>query len=101
MEKQEKTYRILKIVLIVVTIIFGVVTIVDIFVPDAVFALDEAALASITGLLTFLITLVSKKEDDLKNGVNSKIKPEEIEEITNKATKAASAVKTSRKNSKK
>lgn len=98
MEKQIKTYHVLRIVLIIATILFGVITIIDIFVPDAIFALDEAALASITGLLTFLITLVSKKEDELKNGIESKLKPEEIEEITTKATKAASAVKSSRKN---
>ena len=101
MEKQIKTYHVLRIVLIVATIIFGVITIIDIFVPDAIFALDEAALASITGLLTFLITLVSKKEDDLKNGFSSKLEANEIEELTTKVTKTASAVKTSRKNSKK
>ena len=97
MEKQIKTYGILKIVLIVLTVIIGVITIVDIFVPDPVFALDEAALASITGLLTFLITLVSKKEDELKNGEKKKLDSKEIDELTNRATKAASAVRNSRK----
>lgn len=97
MEKQIKTYQVLRIILIILTIVVGVITIVDIFMPDPVFALDEAALASITGLLTFLITLVSKKEDELKNGENKKLDSKEIEELTNKATKAASAVKQSRK----
>lgn len=97
MEKQTKTYEILRIILIVLTIAIGVITIVDIFVPDPVFALDEAALASITGLLTFLITLVSKKEDELKNGINNKMDSKDIEELTNKATNAAKAVKSSRK----
>ncbi len=98
MEKQTKTYEILRIILIVLTIAIGVITIVDIFVPDPVFALDEAALASITGLLTFLITLVSKKEDELKNGINNKMDSKDLEELTTKATKAAKAVKSSRKN---
>jgi hypothetical protein len=97
MEKQTKTYEILRIILIVLTIAIGVITIVDIFVPDPVFALDEAALASITGLLTFLITLVSKKEDELKNGINNKMDSKDIEELTNKATNAAKAVKSSRR----
>ena len=92
-----KTYKVLRIDLIVATVIFGVITIVDIFVPDAIFALDEAALASITGLLTFLITLVSKKEDELNNGINKKMDSKDLEELTSKATKAASAVKESRK----
>lgn len=97
MEKQIKTYKILRIILIIATVLFGVITIVDIFVPDAIFALDEAALASITGLLTFLIALVSKKEDELNNGINKKIDSKDLEELTNKATKAASEVKRSRK----
>lgn len=100
MEIQIKTYHILRIVLIIATILFGVITIIDIFVPDAIFALDEAALASITGLLTFLITLVSKKEDELKNGINNKMDSKDLEELTTKATKAASAVKSSRKSNK-
>ena len=40
------------------TITAGVVTVIDLFVPDPVFGLDEAALASITGLLK-LIVLIS------------------------------------------
>lgn len=97
MDKQIKTYSILRIILIILTIALGVITIVDIFVPDPVFALDEAALASITGLLTFLITLVSKKEDELKNGVNNKMDSKDIEELTTKVTNTASEVKRSRK----
>ena len=97
MDKQIKTYSILRIILIILTIALGVITIVDIFVPDPVFALDEAALASITGLLTFLITLVSKKEDELKNGVNNKMNSKDIEELTTKVTNTASEVKRSRK----
>ena len=100
MEKQIKTYKILRVILIIATILFGVITIVDIFVPDAIFALDEAALASITGLLTFLLTLVSKKEDELNKGINKKMDSKDLEELTTKATNAAKAVKSSRKSNK-
>ena len=52
--KKIKKLEALKTVCTVITILVGIVTVVDIFVPDPILLLDEAALASITGLFTML-----------------------------------------------
>lgn len=98
MEDKLKKYKVLETVLLVLTIVIGVITIIDIFLPDPIFMLDEAALASITGLLTFFIALVEKKEQELKDGEKSKMKTKDIEEITTKVTETANAINKSRKN---
>ena len=59
--------------------------------------LDEAALASITGLLTFLSSLVRNKIEELKKGEKKKIEAKDIEEITTKVTETASTINKSRK----
>ena len=97
MENKIKRLKVLEIILISLTIVVGIITVIDIFTADPVFMLDEAALASITGLLTYLSSLVRRRIDELKNGEDNKIKTEEIEEITTKVSKTASAVKQSRK----
>ena len=97
MEKEIKKYEIIEKVLIAFAIIIGVITVVDIFLPDPVFMLDEASLAAITGLLTYLSSLVRKKIEELKNGEKKKIDAKEIEEITTKVTETASKVNRSRK----
>lgn len=97
MEKEIKKYEIIEKVLIVLAIIIGVITVIDIFLPDPIFLLDEASLAAITGLLTYLSSLVRRKIEDLKNGDNKKISTKEIGEITNKVTETATIVNKSRK----
>ena len=59
--------------------------------------LDEASLAAITGLLTYLSSLVRKKIEELKNGEKKKINSKQIEEITTKVTETAASVNRSRK----
>ena len=97
MDKKIKEYKIIEKVLITFAIIIGVITVIDIFLPDPIFMLDEASLAAITGLLTYLSSLVRKKIEDLENGENKKIRTKDIEEITSKVTETANAVNRSRK----
>ena len=97
MEKEIKKYEIIEKVLIALAIVIGVITIIDIFLPDPIFLLDEASLAAITGLLTYLSSLVRRKIEELKNGENKKIDAKKIEEITTKVTETASKVNRSRK----
>lgn len=97
MEKEIKKYEIIEKVLVALAIVIGIITVIDIFVPDPIFMLDEAALASITGLLTFLSSLVRNKIEDLKNGEKKKIQAKDIEEITTKVTETAASVNRSRK----
>ena len=97
MEKEIKKYEVLEKVLVILAIIIGVITVIDIFVPDPIFMLDEASLAAITGLLTYLSSLVRKKIEELKNGEKKKIEAKDIEEITTKVTETAASVNRSRK----
>lgn len=97
MEKEIKKYEFIEKILITLAILVGVITIVDIFLPDPIFMLDEASLAAITGLLTYLSSLVRKKIEELKNGEKKKINSKQIEEITTKVTETAASVNRSRK----
>ena len=97
MEKEIKRYEIIEKVLIAGAIIIGVITVIDIFLPDPIFLLDEASLAAITGLLTYLSSIVRKRIEELKNGEKKKINAKDIEEITTKVTETAASVNRSRK----
>ena len=100
MEDKIKKYKNLEKVLITFTIIIGIITVIDIFLPDPIFMLDEASLAAITGLLTYLSSLVRKKIEEIENNEKKKIESKDIEEITSKVTETANAVSKSRKRSK-
>lgn len=97
MEKEIKKYEFIEKILIALAILVGVITIVDIFLPDPIFMLDEASLAAITGLLTYLSSLVRKKIEELKNGEKKRMNSKQIEEITTKVTETAASVNRSRK----
>lgn len=96
MESKIKSLKVLEALLIIGTIIIGIITVIDVFIPDPIFLLDEAALTAITGLLTYLSALVSKKIDKLEKGDTSKSNMKEIGEITNKVSETATIVKKSR-----
>lgn len=88
----EVTNKILK----AATIGAGVITVIDLFTPDPVFGLDEAALASITGLLKYSSTVVENKIESLANSDDASIQMDEVTKLTEQLTKAATAVKQSR-----
>lgn len=97
MEKKVKSLEIIEKVLVVGIILIGIITVIDIFLPDPIFLLDEAALTAITGLLTYIASIVKRKVDDLKNGTkNNPIDTKQISEITEKLTDTAKSVKRSR-----
>lgn len=97
MEKEIKRYEIIEKILIACAVIIGVITVIDIFLPDPIFMLDEASLAAITGLLTYLSSLVRRKIEELKKGEKKKIDAKEVGEIANKVSTTASIVNRSRK----
>ena len=98
MEKKIKSLEIIDTLLIIGTIIIGIITVIDIFLPDPLFMLDEAALTAITGLLAYISSLIRKKVDKLKNGTKEKIDIKEIEKLNDKISETASSVKRSRGN---
>lgn len=78
------------------TITAGVITVIDLFVPDPVLGLDEAALASITGLLKYSSTIVENKIESLANSDDASIKIDEVTKLTEQLTKTATDVKRSK-----
>lgn len=77
--------------------IVGIITIIDLFVPDPIFLLDEAALAAITALFKVLSSVVEKKIDLLSNGQDVEINGQDASLVTGAFKDTVDAVKKSRK----
>lgn len=92
-----KRLEVIEKLLTVATIVVGIITVIDIFIPDPIFLLDEAALASITGLCQLIAGLVRSKMDELENGGKGKIEYKDVEKVTTKVSETAKTVKNSRK----
>lgn len=82
------------------TFVVGAITIVDIFTPDPLFMLDEAALAAITGFLKSASSFAKKKIALLVETDNAEISSKEVEEISKDVTNVAKNIKRSRTNKK-
>ena len=78
------------------TVIIGIITIIDIFVPDPILFLDEAALASLTGFFMFMCSSIDAKISDLKEVGKAHVKVEDLKEITTHLNETANSVKRSR-----
>lgn len=74
----------------------GVVTVIDLFVPDPVLGLDEAALVALTTLLGSASAFVNNKIDKIAKEENSDIQMEEIAKLSGQLTDVASKAKASR-----
>lgn len=96
MEKKIKVLGIIEKILIAGTVLVGIITVIDIFIPDPIFLLDEAALTAITGLLTYLANLVRRRIEELKTGEKNSIGTKQLEEVTNRVSDTAKKVKESR-----
>ena len=57
------------------------ITLIDFIVPDPILFIDEALLASITGLFTIILSTLDDKERELRKGNNTNIKQEDISKI--------------------
>ena len=64
----------------------GIITVIDCFAFDPIFALDEAALTAITGLLAGASKMVDNKIEDLANSEHTDLKMEEISNLSNQLT---------------
>jgi len=94
--KKIKSLEVINKILILGTIVIGIITILDIFTPDPIFLLDEAALAAITGFLKVASSIVKKKIALLVETNKAKITAKDIEEISKEATNTAKSIKRSR-----
>ena len=71
----------------------GIVTAIDLIVPDPVFGLDEAALTALTTGLATAKSAVKSHIDDLALEGSTEIQAEEVNKLTKAFTKAAKSVK--------
>lgn len=86
-------YEVANKILKAATAAVGVVTVIDLFVADPIAGLDEAALATITGLLGYSTTLVNNKIEDLAKTGNAQVQVEEINKLTEQIGTVANIVK--------
>lgn len=94
-ETAAKVYRldVTNNVLKAATAVVGVVTVIDLFVPDPVFGIDEIGLTAITGLLGYASSLVDSKAKSLANDEDASIQMDEVTKLTEQIGNAAKAVK--------
>ena len=61
----------------------GVITVIDLFIPDPVLGLDEAALVGITTLLSTSTRFINNKINDLAEKESAQVSIEEVSNLTN------------------
>lgn len=71
------------------TVLVGIITTIDLIVPDPVFGLDEIALSSITTLLGTATKIVGSKIENIINLEDSQLKEEELVELSTDIYKVA------------
>ena len=74
------------------TIIAGIATIINYFIPDPIPLMDEAVMTGLTGLLKTSSTIVENKIDKLAKTGNAKIQIDEIETLTKQIKKIANEI---------
>jgi len=79
------------------TTVVGIITAIDLIVPDPILGLDEMALTAITTLLGTGIKVVDNKINSIANSTDSNLKFEEINNLSKDLNRAISSVSSSRK----
>lgn len=94
-ETAAKVYRldVASNVLKAATAVVGVVTVIDLFVPDPVFGIDEAGLTALTTLLGGACAFIDKKAENIANDEDASIKMEEVTQLSAQIGNTAKAVK--------
>ncbi len=85
-------------VLSTATIVAGVITAIDLIVPDPVFGLDEAALTAITALIGTGKGFVDKQIASLKETDNYSYDQNQVNDLAKKIKGVHDAVKASKSN---
>ena len=80
------------------TMVAGVITAIDLIVPDPVFGLDEAALTAITALIGTGKRIVDKQIASLKENDNYSYDQNQINELAKNIKDVHDAFKTSKSN---
>jgi hypothetical protein len=88
----------LKTVFTTLAIVIGVITIIDLILPDPILFIDEVVFTSLTGLFTIIMATIDDKIKKLQTGVNAKVTIDEVKEITDAVTETANTIKKSKNN---
>lgn len=91
--KKIQRYEIVNKILKTAAVGAGIITAVDIIVPDPLLGIDEVALTAITSLLGGASTLVDKKIDELVKDGNTSLQMQEVTKLTDQITTAAKSIK--------
>ncbi len=78
------------------TAVAGIITVIDLFVPDPVLGFDEVALTALTGLLGGASAFVDNKIDKIAKEENADIQMEEVTKLSGQLADAAAKAKDSR-----
>lgn len=81
------------------TMVAGVITAIDLIVPDPVFGLDEAALTAITALIGTGKGIVDKQIASLKESDNYSYDQDQVNDLAKKIKGVHDAFKASKENS--
>lgn len=76
--------------------IVGLITVIDLFIPDPVLGLDELALASITGLLKLGSNIVENKIDKLASEDDASLNMNEVNTLVNGLKSTINSIQQSR-----
>lgn len=81
------------------TMVAGVITAIDLIVPDPVFGIDEAALTALTALIGTGKGIVDKQIASLKESDNYSYDQDQVNDLAKKIKGVHDAFKTSKENS--
>ena len=79
-------------ILTAATAAVGIITVIDLFIPDPVPGIDEAILVGVSTLLGSAATIVNNKIEDLANTDNADLKMEEVNLLSKQLNDVATAV---------
>ena len=85
----------------VLTNIVGIITIIDLIIPDPLFGIDEVALASLTSLFGLITALINRNIERLKKEGKFTLKIQDINDIGREVKNTKENISKSRSNIKK
>ena len=83
------------------TNIVGIITIIDLIIPDPLFGIDEVALASLTSLFGLITALINRNIERLKKEGKFTLKIQDINDIGREVKNTKENISKSRSNIKK
>ena len=94
--KEIKRLEGIKTLFMILTIIVGIITVVDYVVPDPILFIDEAVFTAITGLFTFITSTIDSKIKNIRNGQRLQITNEDVQGFTNAVGNTTNTIKNSK-----